>query len=51
MYARGTTVSEDRSKSELKRVIYSYGGAEYHYGESDSKAWSSSRRTAGSYGS
>ena len=37
-YAKGTSVSVDRSKSELKRVIYKNGGANYQYAESENRA-------------
>lgn len=37
-YASGTQVSVDRSKSELKKVIYQYGGSNYKYAEEEDRA-------------
>ncbi len=37
-YAHGTEVTVDRSKSELKRVIYKNGAANYKYGEEEDRA-------------
>lgn len=37
-YASGTDVSVDRSKGELKRVIYKYGASNYKYGEEEERA-------------
>lgn len=36
-YASGTEVSVDRSKGELKRVIYKNDGANFQYGETDAR--------------
>lgn len=38
MYASTTTVPIERSKSELKSVIYKYGASNYQFAESDEKA-------------
>jgi len=37
-YAKGTQVSIDNSRSELKRVIYNNGGANFQYAESEDRA-------------
>lgn len=37
-YAKGTQVSIEDSKSELKRAIYRNGGANYQYAESEDRA-------------
>lgn len=38
MYANQTTVTIERSKSELKRVIYNNGASNYKYGETEDMA-------------
>lgn len=37
-YAEGTEVSVERSKGELKRVVYRYGAANYKYAEEEDRA-------------
>lgn len=37
-YAKGTVVSIDKSKTELKRIIYNNGGSNYRYAESEHEA-------------
>lgn len=37
-YASGTQVSVDKSKSELKKVIYTHGGSNYKYAEEEDRA-------------
>lgn len=37
-YAQGTDVAVDRSKGELKRVIYKYGASNYKYGKEGDRA-------------
>lgn len=38
MYAENTAVSVDRSKSELRKVIYKNDGSNYQFAESDDRA-------------
>ena len=38
MYAEGTSVSVDRSKSELRKVIYKNEGSNYQFAESEDRA-------------
>ena len=37
-YAQNTEVSTDKSKTELKKVIYRFGASNYQFAESDEKA-------------
>ncbi|HDY89046.1 MAG TPA: hypothetical protein ENH82_13150 [bacterium] len=37
-YAQGTEVSTDKSKTELKKIIYRFGASNYQFAESDEKA-------------
>ena len=37
-YASGTEVTIDRSKSELKRIVYKYGASNYKYAEEEDRA-------------
>lgn len=37
-YASGTQVSVDKSKSELKKVVYTSGGSNYKYAEEEDRA-------------
>lgn len=37
-YAQGTSVSVDKSKTELKKIVYQYGAENYKYGEEEDRA-------------
>lgn len=37
-YAKGTDVTEDKSKGELRRLIYKYGASNYKYAEEEDAA-------------